>query len=76
MCCTVGDDGMDWGQAEEKRKQLPPLCYIWPNQRMAGVGEQSIVLQIHTGSHMNVFMNTGMCLYEHLQTKTAAQKDR
>lgn len=29
MCCTVGDAGMDWGQAGERRKQLAPLCYIW-----------------------------------------------
>lgn len=25
MCCTVGDDGMDRGQAGEKRKRLPPF---------------------------------------------------
>uniref|UniRef100_A0A669BK69 Voltage-dependent L-type calcium channel subunit beta-3 n=1 Tax=Oreochromis niloticus TaxID=8128 RepID=A0A669BK69_ORENI len=24
---------MDWGQAGEKRKLLPPLCYIWPLRR-------------------------------------------
>lgn len=29
MCCTVGVEGMDWGQAGEKRKQLLLLCYIW-----------------------------------------------
>lgn len=42
--CTVGVDGMDWGQAGEKRKQLPPFVLYLVCGNMAGVGEQSIVL--------------------------------
>lgn len=46
MCCTVGDDGMDWGQAEGKSKQLPPFVLYLVSENMAGVGEQRIVLWI------------------------------
>lgn len=45
MCRTVGDDGMDWGQAGEKRKR--PLCYI----RSTGIGLVwgSVVLRVDCG---------------------------
>lgn len=46
MCCTVGDDGMDWGQAEGKSKQLPPFVLYLVSENMAGVGERRIVLWI------------------------------
>lgn len=48
--CTVGVDGMDWGQAGEKRKQLPPFVLYLVSGNMAGVGERSIVLQIRVSS--------------------------
>lgn len=44
MCCTVGDDGMDWGQAEGKSEQLPPFVLYLVSENMAGVGERRIVL--------------------------------
>lgn len=46
MCCTVGVDEMDWGQAGEKRKPLPPFVLYLVSEKMAGVGEQSTVLRI------------------------------
>lgn len=48
MCRTVGVDGMDWGQAGEKRKRLPPFVLYLVLENMAGVGEQSIVLERET----------------------------
>lgn len=66
MCCTVGDDGMDWGQAEGKSKQLPPFVLYLVSQNMAGVGEQRIVLWIcarscRTAPVKTVIWSPGRC---------------
>lgn len=65
ICCTVGDDGLDWGQAGEKRKLLPPLCYIWPLRRWLVWESNALFCRC---THMNVFMSTGTYLHAHLHS--------
>lgn len=59
--CAVGVDGMDWGQAGEERKQLPPfVLYLVPGN-MAGVGERSIVLWIRVSSRGSALVKERNC---------------
>lgn len=69
MCCTVGDDGMDWGQAGEKRKQLRPLCYIWST----GI---RLVWESRALCCRSVFRNTDTDLHAHLYTRAAEWRNR
>lgn len=75
MCCTVGDDGMDWGQAGEKRKQLRPLCYIW-STGIRLVWESRALCCGNTQAHMNVFRSTDTGLHAHLYTRSAERRNR
>lgn len=64
MCCTVGDDGMDWGQAGEKRKQLP-LCAIFGLPEDGWCGRAS-----HCAVDTHICSNE----YRHIFACTPAQK--
>lgn len=56
LCCTVGDEAMDRGQAGEERKQLPSLCYIWSSRGwLVWEREPHNVLKIHECVHVTRF---------------------